>query len=280
MTKQSQTTSDTEKGTIQGQHLQSRAGKDQAAYWKKRVKHRKFKRGGRGVVVRNLQVRIKHAGKEGWFNLETDNRDAKHKIFCAKRAWSHRAEIGRMQDVENSYQRVANAFKERDGPLTSNESKIVTDMYVLWCVRAAYKNAPQVRVGLKGVEGDQLSRELLERCEKLGVVTVGPDSCVAAREIYGDQIVTGLTYYGEGLKNVRWTCKVFEGENMIVPDEFGRFAYMPLSPTRVFIDMAHQNLSGRELNDMSVRESKDFCFQYVLPGLMRSFKPRVSVMVA
>lgn len=71
---------DTPTGTESGQNLVAKAGKTQVAYWKTKLKKRRFKkrlRNGRTVTVEipEWQVRFKHAGKEGWFNLHTENLD-------------------------------------------------------------------------------------------------------------------------------------------------------------------------------------------------------------
>lgn len=73
MTTQVQTLQEIETGTKRGQRVASRAAKDQLAYWKSRVVYRAYRKGETVSKVRNLQVRIKHAGREGWFNLNTDN---------------------------------------------------------------------------------------------------------------------------------------------------------------------------------------------------------------
>jgi hypothetical protein len=74
MTIQEQTTRETKRGTKEGQPILSRAAKDQLDHWKSRVRHRKYRKGDAVAHIRHLQVRIKHAGDEGWFNLGTENR--------------------------------------------------------------------------------------------------------------------------------------------------------------------------------------------------------------
>ena len=108
-----------------------------------------------------------------------------------------------MQSIENAYERVAQSFINREGTLSEAESAIVTDMYVLWNLRACFRYAPQDPVQLNGVAGEQLSADILKRCEELCVVTVDANGAVAAREVYGDQILLGITHYRRELIALR-----------------------------------------------------------------------------
>lgn len=75
MTDKERTNEDTHKGTEKGQRPTVKAGKDQVAYWKPKLKKRTFRKGRKVVEIPDWQVRMKHAGKDGWFNLHTQNAD-------------------------------------------------------------------------------------------------------------------------------------------------------------------------------------------------------------
>lgn len=62
-------------GTERGQNLTAKAGKTQVTYWKSRIRKRTFQRGGKTIQIPDWQVRLKHAGGDGWFNLHTQNAD-------------------------------------------------------------------------------------------------------------------------------------------------------------------------------------------------------------
>lgn len=68
-----QTSKDTLRGTEKGQNLTTKAGKSEKAYWKPRLRKRTFSRGGETIQISDWQIRLKHRGGEGWFNLHTQN---------------------------------------------------------------------------------------------------------------------------------------------------------------------------------------------------------------
>lgn len=76
MIDEKKTNEDKAKGTGRGQPLRAKAGKDQVAYWKSRLKKRTYRKGKELVEISDWQVRMKHAGKDGWFNLHTLNADS------------------------------------------------------------------------------------------------------------------------------------------------------------------------------------------------------------
>jgi integrase len=87
------TNHDIPEGTESEQKIISKAGKTQAAYWKSRLRKRTFSRGRDTIEIPDWQIRLKHAGGDGWFNLHTQDADAAAKqardiyVFLLANGW-------------------------------------------------------------------------------------------------------------------------------------------------------------------------------------------------
>ena len=79
MSEQDGTVRNTKRGTERGQRSEapSKLSKTNQEYWKARLKKRTFKNAkGEAREVSDWQVRMKYAGREAWFNLNTPNKAA------------------------------------------------------------------------------------------------------------------------------------------------------------------------------------------------------------
>ena len=66
----------TETGQKNKQRTSVKFGKDDARYWKSRIKKRSYKSGGKIIEIKEWQVRLHASGSEVWFNLGTQNQSA------------------------------------------------------------------------------------------------------------------------------------------------------------------------------------------------------------
>jgi hypothetical protein len=88
-------------------------------------------------------------------------------LFCARRAWDQRAEAGYMKQIEDEFQATtAPIIDGKVGVITPAQKPIIDRMYALWYMRARFRDLEEQEIQLKGVVGDDLTKEQEEYLEK------------------------------------------------------------------------------------------------------------------
>lgn len=151
-------------------------------------------------------------------------------IFCAKRVWGHGDEHGYMKLIEDKYQQLADEIMNNGKILFDNaENDIITDFFILLHLRSLYNKIPVEDIKLNGIEGDNLSIDMQEVCEKKHVSYIQSDSTVPGHLFNGLQIQLAIMHFKNTMKNTKWgLIRALEGE-FIVPDYF-LLKVIPLTP--------------------------------------------------
>lgn len=150
-------------------------------------------------------------------------------LFCAKRVWSHGAEHGFMVRIEDDYRAVAEKYTICTGDLLGPEADAVSEMYALWNARFRFRTKPHAPLTLVGVPRSNapFDQDHEERREKADVVTCRPDGTVAARHIWGMQILQHVDAFMLNRPRVKWAAVKAVGEPLVVPDHFSAFPLYP-----------------------------------------------------
>jgi hypothetical protein len=113
-------------------------------------------------------------------------------MFCAKRAWDQRAEVGYMKGIEDAFQALA--AKIIDGTVSTIDAEgdsIVNRFYALWYMRARLRTLDTQEIQLNKVTGRNLTQDEEERLEKNGILFIREGGTVPVRQMNGIQIQTG-----------------------------------------------------------------------------------------
>ena len=193
-----------------------------------------------------------------------------NEIFCANRTWDERAEAGYMRDIEDKFQVLAEAII-RGGiqKVGSEETKILNDFWVLWHLRAEYKDNPLPDAKLNAIAGDpSINKDQQEYLEKNHIGCILPDATIPGRDIVGMQIQLRLIEAKKKFGNEKWgIIKTHDGE-FIAPDIYLKdsktIPIIPLTPTCCLIspnDNAKITFEEvRKVNKLAVEYSKEFYF--------------------
>lgn len=179
-------------------------------------------------------------------------------------------QAGKSDSIEGRYHNLSKVLESPQRnhvfeDLNAEESKVVSDFYFLWQARAALRDADQTPIGLVGIKTDvtvtnspemlqalglppTASREdVIDEFERRGVITAHDtasdgNAATSARQMYGAQIQLCVRHLGLKWGNIRRICCTLPDANLVVPDQFEMFPYVPLSPTRIFIPKENQPL--------------------------------------
>ena len=200
-----------------------------------------------------LDVFIKESGL-------TERKHKRSSVFCAKRNWDQKAEIGLMTDIEHSFHEEINntkSFEERD-------HSAISEYFLLWRIRHNFHTSRMDDVVLNGISGSGLSREEEEILESKGASFVREGGVVPSRFMTGIQVLMQLVQQRPGVKNLKWgLLKACEGE-FVVADCYKDLTFMPISPTLAFCagyeDMNIDRSGVATANKQSIEKSSAFYF--------------------
>jgi hypothetical protein len=153
-------------------------------------------------------------------------------IFCAKRAWSERAEAGYMKKIEDAFQKLADSILNGSTEhVRGDDVRIVCNFFALWYMRARHRELPMQEIQMHGATGGGLTPDQEELLEKRGYTFLRQGGKMSARHINGLQLQMKLYRYSEQLQATAQlgVIQTLEGE-FIVPDTPSHFI-VPLTPT-------------------------------------------------
>lgn len=153
-------------------------------------------------------------------------------VFCAKRVWDRRAEVGYMKDIEDAFQALADEIIAGIVTTIDAEPKAKVDaFFALWKLRADYKTADGDEVNFRGVTGRDCGMDQEEKFEKGGVAFLRKGGNMPARMVLGLRIQIEIdAYLYEALSGIQWGIIGAEEGHFIVPD-YPATAIIPLTPT-------------------------------------------------
>lgn len=152
-------------------------------------------------------------------------------LFCARRTWDQRSEQGFMRQVENSFQELADAILNQNSKqikLEQHENRVVSHFYSLCRLRAEARQSPAPDVQVEGVLlGKVLTKDEEEILEKnwysfsRGTTILGRQMASIRIQILLDKLCK---------PNTTWAVVQSNTVDFLVPDYFGSYGVVPLTP--------------------------------------------------
>lgn len=215
---------------------------------------------------------VKSNGRVSLFDIETNKlREAKSNdaLFCAKRAWDHRAETQFMKQIEDDFQTVAE--KIIGGTLTTfddNDKHAVNLFYALWYVRSRQRSLTTVEIQAKGLLGSSLTPEQEENLEKNGYAFAREGGRFMSHQLNGIriQVATGA-FARQFLSASNWGIINSQNGEFIIPD-VPSYYVIPILPTLCLMNpspsgtMTEQNVA--EINRSVRAASQRYFFAHDL----------------
>ncbi|MBR1175386.1 hypothetical protein JQ617_15595 [Bradyrhizobium sp. KB893862 SZCCT0404] len=187
-------------------------------------------------------------------------------VFCASRAWDHRAETGYMKRIEDDFQRVVDPIVEGRSSVVLEEDKHSIDrMYALWYMRARYRELEAQEIQLNGITGSHLTLEQEENLERNGYIFTRERGTMPARQLNGVVLQMRMDWYAHHLSThvQRWGVIVAQSGEFVVPD-VPWHQIMPLTPR---LALVHSSLDGMiteqnlaQINAAMTALSRDYFF--------------------
>lgn len=191
---------------------------------------------------------------------EVERRDKRSNVFCAKRNWDQKAEIGLMADIEKSFHEEINDIK----PFDLRNHSAISEYFLLWKIRHNFHILHMDDVVLNGISGSGLSKEEEEILESKGAMFVRDGGVVPARFMTGIQVLMQLDQQQQGVKNLKWGLLTAKDGEFIVADCYKDLTFIPISPTLAFCagyeDMDIDRVSVANANKQSIDKSSEFYF--------------------
>lgn len=190
-----------------------------------------------------------------------------NQLFYAKRVWDQRAEAGFMKEIEDKYQDLAESVVSGTNKTISDiECSIVTNMFVLWNIRAHRKENPIKDQRIEGLldVANQFSKDDQEKLEKNDIGVIKPNHNISGRAISGVKIQLDLFRLQKQMRGVKWGILRATKGQFIVPDNFSNARILPLSASICFSSQSVDNVIAetevREINKLAIASSKDYYF--------------------
>jgi hypothetical protein len=186
-------------------------------------------------------------------------------IFCARRAWDHRAETGYMKEIENNFQSLVSRIIDGGVSQIDQFDKAIIDrFYALWHIRSRQRSLPAIEIQAKGLLGTKFTREQEENLEKNRYSFAREDGKFLAHQLNGVQIQVKVGKYAHSvLATAKWgIIQAHDGE-FIVPD-IPNHHIIPITPTVCLFNptsngiITKQNVA--EINRSVRAESKRYYF--------------------
>jgi hypothetical protein len=194
---------------------------------------------------------------------EIVDRHNRAKIFCTKRTWDQRAEVGYMASIENAFHQQIDEiprFSERDHEALSR-------YFLLWRFRFAYHMSPLPDVLINGNEGSSLTKSQEEVLERKGYMYVRDGGVVPSRFNASMQIQIELDRVWDAYKDLKWGLLEAMAGEFLVADSYKDqtcLPFMPIAPKLAFAasvqDKRLTRIQVSQLNQHSVSNATEFLF--------------------
>ncbi|UVK92876.1 hypothetical protein LOY49_22035 [Pseudomonas atacamensis] len=185
-------------------------------------------------------------------------------IFCAKRVWDQKTEVGVGKNIEDRFQALARAI-ENGSVITIGifEKRIVEEFFSLWRTRHKFKIEGLADVSLRGITGSSLTKdqqEILESNHTLYVVDgVMKGRLLASLHIFGYQ-----NQFLQEIQSIQWGIARSYSDEFIVPDSFDDMMIVPVSPRIAIVADLPDSILTRDqvaaINQEAIARASDYCF--------------------
>lgn len=191
-------------------------------------------------------------------------------FFCAMRVWNQNAESGYMKDIEDQYQKlIVNLVKRPSRDITTNENRVISEMFALWNCRWNIDRQPLPQIKYKNVKALAFNpnKEERERLEKVGISPIYEENnefTIAKRDILAPIIRLNIIRVVEELEGSNWKLVESAHGQFIFPDNAKNIDYMPVTPKFCLIHCAAYNQIYYKdltaLNNNSISNSVKYFF--------------------
>lgn len=189
-----------------------------------------------------------------------EKRHSRAKVFCTKRNWDQRAEVGFMSKIEKNFHDAIDSMK----PFDQRNHKAITKYYLLWCVRHLFHLSPIEDQSVAGIVGGGLSKPQEEVLESKGMMFIRSDCTIPSRFITGHEILKVIDEHWPSVEDLRWGLLESKNGEFIVADSYKGLTFMPISPKLAFAanyqDSPIDEVFLANANKQSVEMSTDFYF--------------------
>jgi len=196
-------------------------------------------------------------------NLISGITERKHKranIFCAKRNWDQKAEVGIMAKIESEFHEEINNPK----CFESRSHSAISEYFLLWRIRHHFHRSRMEDKALIGVTGSGLTKEQEEILESKGAMFFRDGGVAPARFMTGVQVIMQLDRQRSGVKDLKWGLLTASEGEFIVADCYNDLTLIPISPNLAFCagykDMYIDRESVANINKQSIQASTEFYF--------------------
>lgn len=167
--------------------------------------------------------------RRGDLTFKADDRNS---IFCARRVWDQKAEEGYLE-LERDFQVLAGKIIENPSHvLSAEENGLASKFFALVCARTVARRNPIPDTEFQeATPVSKLDKDLLEKLEKLGYVTLNQSGQIPGRMIAGPQIRIQMDYCLEELNGAMWHVAISESDEFLVSDSIDRVPVIPICPT-------------------------------------------------
>jgi hypothetical protein len=177
-------------------------------------------------------VEVRLVGQDRVINLPADN-----VLFCAKRRWDQRAEMGYMKQIEDSFQYLAAKVIDNPGTILRDvDNRVASEFFALWSLRFYRNLYPIEDIQLKGITGEHLTKDEEERLEKVHLTYAkGDNASVPSRFMTGLNIQISIDRMRSEMDGVNWGVACSMIGEFLVPDTFSNIPILPISPKIVLM---------------------------------------------
>lgn len=189
-------------------------------------------------------------------------------IFVTRRKWDQCTEEW-LGIIDTEYAALVAKYSAVTGNLDPKDNAALTRFYASWVARWKFGQEDNGPVVLHGIPPDNLTKEVQEQAEKIGVVTsqnVGGKCAVPSRFIHGDQLLMWLEHIQRERADTQWRCcEADKMASLLVPDVI-QIPYVPFSPFRFFVGFPFSDNhsfcppTGAELNRIVMNCHKRYYF--------------------
>lgn len=185
-----------------------------------------------------------------------------HDIFCVKRAWDQRHERLVGKQIEDEFQAIADQVMAGRSSLAPEHHDTVTYFRSLWQLRDDHRENPISDRPANGLTPTDLTLDQREVLESKHVAYIDQHGNFPGRMIAGLQIQRGMDHYADRNAGARWGILRAKSGDFILPDRFGEFGFVPISPKCVLMigapDTIVQFAGVQNFNRAALREAKRY----------------------
>lgn len=152
-------------------------------------------------------------------------------VFSARRVWDQGAEEAYLS-TEASFQSLAETIaKDPSHVLSSDENGLASRFFSLVCARTLARRNPIPDQPLQAAGPlSTFDKDLFEKLEKLGYVTLSPTGQIPGRMVVGPRLHHQIGLCEAELSGQEWLVAQSESVDFLVSDSIDRVPVIPITP--------------------------------------------------